>query len=196
MSDVSKAIAPKSDQLNADDLLTGDKVIKITDVKVKDSVEQPITVNFEGDSGKPYKPCKSMSRVMAKIWGEDSKAWVGHSLQLFCDPNVTWAGVKVGGIRISHMTGINKPVTIALTASKAKRAPFTVKPLGDIKTTEMPEDEFQNIISSIESAEDKSTLTALNIAQYKDKLSSDQATKMRDAYKSKISTLKEEEIPV
>ncbi|WP_230683990.1 hypothetical protein, partial [Streptococcus pneumoniae] len=35
----------------------------------------------------------------------------------------------VGGIRISHMTDIDSAMTMALTATKGSRKPFTVKPL-------------------------------------------------------------------
>ena len=62
--DVSKTIAPKSDQLNADDLLGGARTIKITKITKAESPEQPINIFFEGDEGKPYKPCKSMRRVL------------------------------------------------------------------------------------------------------------------------------------
>jgi hypothetical protein len=40
-----------------------------------------------------------------------------------------FGGIAVGGIRISHLSHIDGPKTIALTASKTSRKPFTVKPL-------------------------------------------------------------------
>ena len=130
MIDMTKAIEPKSDQLNFDDLIGGRTLtIKITEVKVSLSGEQRVSINFEGDNGKPYKPCKSMCRVLVNSWGNDSSKYVGKSLTLFGDPTVTWAGVNVGGIRISHMSHINESITMALTSSKSKRKPFTVKPL-------------------------------------------------------------------
>jgi len=42
---------------------------------------------------------------------------------------VKWGGLEVGGIRISHMSHIDKPVTIALTATRGNKKPVTVKPL-------------------------------------------------------------------
>jgi hypothetical protein len=39
--------------------------------------------------------------------------------------------MDVGGIRVSHLSHIDKPLTLALTVSKGKRAPYVVKPLAD-----------------------------------------------------------------
>ena len=130
MTDLSKTIEPKSDQLNSDDLISGPITVKIIRVSAcADSSMQPIAVNFEGDNNKPYKPCKSMRRVMVQIWGKDGTAYVGRAMTLYRDPTVQFGGMAVGGIRISHMSDIDKPVTMALTASRANRKPFTVKPL-------------------------------------------------------------------
>lgn len=127
--DMSKTIIPKSDQLNADDLIAGPRTVTITGVRGTETAEQPVAINFQGDDGKPYKPCKSMRRVMVHVWGPDAKAYVGRSMTLYCDSNVVFGGMKVGGIRISHMSHMNGPQTMALTATRAKRAPFTVQPL-------------------------------------------------------------------
>ena len=72
MNDMASAIIPKSDQLNADDLLAGPITIKITGVTVKGGQEQPVSIHYEGDDGKPYKSCKSMNRVLVSAWGPDS----------------------------------------------------------------------------------------------------------------------------
>lgn len=129
MNDMARAIIPKSDQLNADDLLTGPITIKITGVTVRGGQEQPVTISYEGDNGKPYKACKSMCRVMVSAWGADSSKYVGRSLTLYCDPKVKWGGMEVGGIRISHMSDIDSQITMALTMTRANKRPFTVKPL-------------------------------------------------------------------
>lgn len=130
MNDMLATIIPKSDQTNADDLIGGiAKVIKITAVKIVPGTEQPVTINFEGDAGKPYKPCKSMRRALVNVWGPDANAYVGRSLELIRDDSVKFGGFEVGGIRISRMSDIPKAKTMALTASKTVRKPFTVHPL-------------------------------------------------------------------
>src|SRR4051812_13383835 len=108
MTDLAKTIAPRSDQMNADDMLAGPRTITITDVRGSDSPEQPVSVHFEGDDGKPYKPCKSMRRVMVHCWGPDGNTYAGRRLTLYCDQNVQFGGIKVGGIRISHMSHIDR----------------------------------------------------------------------------------------
>lgn len=129
MSDMSAVIVPKSDQMNADDLIAGPMTIKITGVTIRGGQEQPISISYEGDNGKPYKACKSMCRVMVTAWGADSSKYVGRSLTLYCDPKVKWGGMEVGGIRISHMSDISSPLTMALTATRGSRKPFHVEPL-------------------------------------------------------------------
>ena len=56
--DLSKTIIPKSDQLNADDLISGAKTIKIRDIKGGADEAQPVCIYFYGDNNKPFKPCK------------------------------------------------------------------------------------------------------------------------------------------
>lgn len=130
-NDIDMSIAPKSDQLNYDDFLTGDKTIIITNVTEKKNDQQPVSVHYQGDNGKPYKPCKSMRRVMVIVWGGEAKKYVGKSMTLYGDPEVTFGNQKVGGIRISYMSHIDKEYIVSLTTSKLKRSPHTVKPLKD-----------------------------------------------------------------
>lgn len=129
MVDLSQTIAPKSDQLNADDLIAEPRSIKIREVKSAVGGEQPIAIYFEGDGGKPFLPCKSMRRVLVALWGKDGSKYVGRSMRLYRDPAVTFGGLEVGGIRISHMSDITETTTVVLTANKKSRKPFTVKPM-------------------------------------------------------------------
>ena len=127
--DMKQAIIPKSDQLNADDLLSGPTTIKITGITVRGGQEQPVSISYENDHGKPYKPCKSMCRVLVTAWGPDSSKYVGRSLTLYCDPKVKWGGMEVGGIRISHMSSIEATMTMALTVTRGNKKPFIVNPI-------------------------------------------------------------------
>lgn len=130
MTDLSLTIAPKSDQLNADDLIAGPRTIRITKVSANpESAEQPVSIFFDGDGGKPYRPCKSMRRVLVHVWGKDGNSYPGRSMTLYRDPDVTFGGLAVGGIRISHMSEIKDAQVMALTATKKSRKPFKVLPL-------------------------------------------------------------------
>jgi len=129
MSNMLDTIVPKSDQLNADDLIGGiTKTIKITAAKVAKG-DQPCSLSYEGDNGKPYKPCLSMRRVLVQLWGKDGNAYVGRSMTLYRDDSVRFGANAVGGIRISHMSDISEEHHLPLTVSKGQKKMFTVKPL-------------------------------------------------------------------
>lgn len=126
--DMSTVIQPKSDQINADDLISGPMTVTIASVKITPGTEQPIQMALK-DHAKVYRPCKSMARVMVQAWGADASQYTGRSLTLYRDPKVKWGGLEVGGIRISHMSHIEREMVMMLTMSKANRAPTKIKPL-------------------------------------------------------------------
>jgi hypothetical protein len=70
-----------------------------------------------------------MRKVLIFAWGEDGNLWAGRSMTLFNDLSVKWAGVAVGGIRISHMTHIEREISLQLTATRGKKEPFIIKML-------------------------------------------------------------------
>ena len=130
---IRSTIIPKSDRLNADQLIVGPMDITLTDVNYgMDEKQNPIFVlHYENEAGRPFKPCKTCRKVLIFAWGEDGRKWVGKSMTLFNDPNVKFGGMSVGGIRISHMSGLTGPKQMALTETRAKRTPYTVQPLKD-----------------------------------------------------------------
>lgn len=127
--DLSHTIVPKSNQLNADDLIAGDITITVTDISASDSPDQPVSINYNGDNGRPYKPCKSMRRVLIQAWGANGKDWIGKSMTLYRDPAVKFGGSEVGGIRISHLSDIERDMSFMLTVTRAKRQAYSVKRL-------------------------------------------------------------------
>jgi len=126
--DMTATIAPKSDQLNADDLISGPVTVTIQEV-VQGNAEQPVDVRLVEYPGRAYRPSKSMRRVMVMAWGPEAAAYTGKRLTLFRNPDITFGRDKVGGIEISHLSGLDKPLTVALTATRGKRKNFTVQPL-------------------------------------------------------------------
>ena len=106
MTDIVKFCEPKSDQLNAADLISCNKIIKIKKVRVTATGTQDCTIWFEGDNDKPWKPCKTMGRIMLERYGSDIQKWVGKYIELFRDPEVVYGGKKEGGIRIAAMSDI------------------------------------------------------------------------------------------
>lgn len=181
--DVSKTIAPKSDQLNADDLIAGPITIKITAVE-PGSAEQPVIIRYEGDNGRPYKPGKSMRRVLVTIYGRTGDDYVGRQLVLYNDPTIKFGKDTTGGIRISHASDILEPVEVTLTVTRGRRAPFIVEPL---------------VVQKPEAAFDITTLTDIGATKAREGLevlSSWFTALPKDAKKALKSTLDAEWKPI
>lgn len=121
-------IKAKSDQLNADDLIAGPITVTVTKVS-RGQADQPCVIAIDGGH-QPFKPCKTMRRVLVACWGELSSEWVGRKLRLYRDPDVKWAGEKTGGIRIDAVSHIDADKTFTLQESKGKRGKFHIKKLG------------------------------------------------------------------
>lgn len=134
VSDLRYTIVPKSDQLNAEQLMAGDMTITVTDVRIG-SDDQPVVIHYEGEDGRPFKPCKTCRKVLIFAWGEDGRKWVGKSMTLFNDPSVKFGGMSVGGIRISHLSDIQRELVVSLTATKGKKTPHTIKVLKAVKSS-------------------------------------------------------------
>lgn len=128
VSNLSSTIIPKADQLVAEQLLGGPITVTVTGV-TWGSEEQPVVIHFDGDDGRPFKPCKTMRKLLIFAWGDDGHKWVGKAMTLYQDPNVTYAGKKVGGVRISHLSDIDGDIQVSLTATKGKKETVLVKVL-------------------------------------------------------------------
>lgn len=128
ITDLRDTIVPKSDQLNADQLLGGPMTIRVTGV-MRGSDDQPVTIKYENDGGRPYKPCKSMRKVLIFAWGENGQNWIGRMMTLYNKRDVKWGGVEVGGIRISHMSHIDADIQLSLAATRGKKEPIIIRRL-------------------------------------------------------------------
>lgn len=150
MTDVTFALAAKSDQLNAVDIIGVEPVIKIRKVEVKKTEQQPVWIYYEGDNNKPWKPCKGMLRVISGCWGADSSNWVGKSIKIFCNPDVTYGGQQVGGVRIRAVSHIPKEgMHFVQAISRTKRNVIHV-PYLDTTTKPYPEDKFTAAFPTME----------------------------------------------
>jgi hypothetical protein len=159
--DITSTLEAKSSQLNTDDLIAGAKTITIAKVSAG-SPEQPVAVGFDGDGGKPWYPCKSMRRVLVAAWGADASQYVGRRVTLFRDPGVMYGGIQVGGIRISHLSELDSPLSIALTVTRQKRAPYKVQPLPAAPAAPPVED----LLAQADAACRRSGLTDVGIAAF------------------------------
>lgn len=144
---VLKSIQAKSDQLNAVDLVAGPIDVVIESIS-EGAADQPWIIKIKGYQ--PYKPCKSMRRVIVACWGTVPVKWVGRSMRLFCDPTAKWAGEEVGGIRISHLSHIDGAKEIQLNESRGKKKKWKIEPL--IEDTEI---RVQKVLAAIDAAKSK-----------------------------------------
>lgn len=127
--DITSTTEPKSDQQNYDDYIGGEKTVTITEVK-KGSSEQPVELHLAEFPGRPYKPGKSMRRVLVACWGSEASEYVGRQLVLYGDPTIRFGGQAVGGIRIRAMSHLVEAKSVHLTITRGKREPFVVQPIG------------------------------------------------------------------
>ncbi|OOB91213.1 hypothetical protein [Rathayibacter sp. VKM Ac-2630] len=133
--DVSAALIAKSSQLNAVDLVGSEQTVTILEVS-QGSAEQPVNIITDiFGPGRPFKPSKTVLRLLAKAWGLETANWVGHSMTIFRDPSVRWAGEEVGGIRVSALSHIDKAFAISLPVSKTKHASYSIKRLEVAKSS-------------------------------------------------------------
>ena len=130
MVDLSQHIAAKSDQLNADDLMGGPVEWTVENVRASGSADQPIEIKLR-EWPQPWKPCKTMRRLMVHIWGKDGKAYVGRRMRLWRDPEVIYGGIKVGGIRIQAMSHVDGSPEVMLSERRGRKSRFTVTALAN-----------------------------------------------------------------
>lgn len=134
--DLTDTIAPRSDQINAEDLLTGPRTVTVTEVRRGQSDEQPVEiVTAEFGRARPFRPSKTVRRLLILAWGNDGDAFVGRRMTLYRDPAVRFGSEAVGGIRVSHLSHISKPMKVALTSTRGKKQAHAIEPLPDEPTT-------------------------------------------------------------
>lgn len=143
-----ETIIAKSDQLNAVDLIGGPITVTVQSVK-KGEQDQPVMIGI-GDR-QPYKPCKSMRRVLIACWGANPATWIGRQMTLFCDAQVKWGGESVGGIRISNLSHLKTQMQeVQLNESKHKKVTYKV-----FAITEANDGRVQKSIAAMNAATDR-----------------------------------------
>ena len=165
MLDVSSTILSKSDQLNASDLIGNEMILTVSNVNLVSSPDQPMVINWEGDEGRAYKPCKSMRRVLVGLWGKDASQWIGRSIGVYNEPTVKWAGKEEGGIRIKSLSHIDKNKSVTTSESKHKKTTYLISALQveQKQRAVWPDDKFTAQLPKIQAAIEGGTSTAEKI---------------------------------
>lgn len=130
--DLTKALAPKSDQLDFADLDgLPPQIYTITEVSENGTEladQQPVNIRL-AEFPRWWRPSKGMLRVLADNWGKEVHAWVGRQVELYGDPEVYFGKEKRGGTRISRLSHIKSSNTTLVNPRGGRGAYWTVKPL-------------------------------------------------------------------
>ena len=158
MLDITDTLAPRSDQLNSDDFIGRTAVVTVAGVE-RIVGEQLLAVHLHEFPGRLWKSGKTVRRILVVVWGTDVAQWMGRRVELYIDAEVTFGKVKVGGIRISRMSHLDKPLSLALTASKGKKQTHRIEPLPDNTPSHEVQPDWQALIA--EAGDDVEKLRAM-----------------------------------
>lgn len=133
--DITKALAPKTDQIDATDLIGAPPQIftiaAVSENNSELSEQQPVNIRLV-ETPLWWRPSKGMLRVLADNWGRVTADWVGKRVELYGDPEVYFGKEKRGGTRISRLSHIASSKTTLVNPRGGRGAYFTVKPLPDV----------------------------------------------------------------
>lgn len=184
--DITDTVIPNSQQVNAEDLLPGPRTVQIAQVE-RGTSEQPVFIHLAEFPGRTYRPGKSMRRVLISAWGAEASVYVGRRLTLYNDTTIKFGKDVTGGIRISHMSHIEKPLQVALTVTRGKRAPFTVQPLPDAPAPAQRD----RVTPALEAIRTTTTIDALDAVWGRVRAGGlDQEQALVDAYDQRATELK------
>lgn len=138
---LSQSIEARSDQINADDLVSGPATYTIAEV-VAGKAEAPFDFLLV-ETKRAYRPSKTMRRVIVNAWGAEASAYAGRRLTVYREPSIQFGGKAVGGIRISHMSHIDKPTEIMVQTTRGKREKFIVSPLPELSPIDVLKAEWR-----------------------------------------------------
>ena len=146
--DISNTIEPDSSQINSDDLISGPVTVTVREVS-KGTAEQPVNIHVHEYPDRSYRPSKTMRRLIVAAWGPDASQYAGKQLTLFRNPDIKFGRDTVGGIEISAMSHLDKPLEVPLTVSRGKRRKFVVQPL-----QQQPQTDWQALITGANGDQD------------------------------------------
>lgn len=153
--DLTRALAPKSDQLDFADLDGAPpQVFTITDVSENGTEladQQPVNITL-AEFPRVWRPSKGMLRVLVDNWGKDVKVWVGRKVELYGDPEVYFGKEKRGGTRISRLSHISSRKTTLVNPRGGRGAYWSVDPLPDVQVEPTPDELAAQVVAALADA--------------------------------------------
>jgi len=133
--DISDFMKSDSDWLKKDDVnYKGINVIisAVTEETVGQEKERKLALHFRGDV-KPMLLNKINLKVLAAMFGTDTKAWMGEEVNLFNDLSVNYNGAQ-GGLRI------RPPMQQQKTREQATAELYAKSAAADARTSRLEDD--------------------------------------------------------
>lgn len=137
--DISEAILAKSDMLTAQDFIDPVTVTITGSGPGKTNAEVRVTTDVFGPD-RPFQIPTTLLRQIGKGWGKDTTVWHGRRMTLHIVPTVKYGGEVRGGVRVSAMSHIDKPIRYTPPAADGlpKGTVVTIQPLPDAAPTVDP----------------------------------------------------------
>ena len=179
---LSDTIVTKSDQLNAEDLLLSNRTIKVTGVKMIKDPQQPLVLSYEGDNGRPFKPCLTMRKALQFAYGDDPDNLIGKFIELYCDPEVKFGKEKVGGVRIAGMSDIKGTIRASFTETRGKKKEYVFKRIEGVELPPYPDAKFKEAFDAMKQFIIDGKMTheqVINKCEQTGRLSDEQKEKIR-----------------
>ena len=129
---------PRSDQLNADDLIGSSRIVTIAGVRAG-TAEQKYDIMLAGET-RVWRPPVTVVRILLAAWGDESDVWVGRSAARARAPPGRGGPAPPGGIRGRARSHIDKRMSVAVQEKRGKRKMHVVEVLTDVPapTAEVP----------------------------------------------------------
>lgn len=130
MIDLTKHIEADSDCLVAADLVGGPLTILVERVTESGKNDKKKIDIFYANSEKPFRPCKSMLRILCELWRTtDATTFIGRGITLYREPDCMWKGEKTPGVRICGLSHIEKAVTVVANERRGKMNTYQIEPI-------------------------------------------------------------------
>lgn len=127
--DITETTVANADQINVADLAAEGATFTVVAVSRGPSTEQPIDIHTAESPGKPWRPCKTMRRLLRDTWGIRTGVYAGRLVRLYVDPTVTYGKNKTGGIRVGAVSHIEQKMELTYQVRRGVYQTFIVQPL-------------------------------------------------------------------
>lgn len=135
--DITQALAPASDQIDAVELVEPRTFTIDTGSRLGKRDGKTVAEIRLVEVDRVWRPSKGMLDVLAACWGTKADQWVGRRVTVYNDPDVMFGKEKVGGVRISHLSDIDaaRDVQIRGAGATGRKRSWHVEPLTTPKDT-------------------------------------------------------------